>query len=132
MTNFHYLTYLTMDLSLKHCSIVDYNKLKKEKKKEIHYEQTSLKVTQEKLKYRCGRESFSPWKDRKHQTIKTVSYILKSSPCGLSRLENNSPESEFVMGRGVIMAAWLTSECSCVTSDQWCYSSLPDSPFTSY
>lgn len=31
MTNFHYLTYLTMDLSLKHCSIVDYNKLKKEK-----------------------------------------------------------------------------------------------------
>lgn len=30
------------------------------------------------------------------------------------------------------MAAWLTSECSYVTSDQWCYSPLPDSPFTSY
>lgn len=49
--------------------------------------------------------------------------------CARYQKKDNNPE--FVIGTVVITAAWLTRECSYVTSDQWRYSPLPDSPFTS-
>ena len=52
--------------------------------------------------------------------------------CARYQRRDNNTKSEFVIGTVVIMAAWLTWECSYVTSDQWCYSPLPGSPFTSY
>lgn len=50
----------------------------------------------------------------------------------LCTYQKKDKNTEFVIGTLVIKAAWLTWGCSYVTSDQWCYSPLPDSPFTSY
>lgn len=38
--------------------------------------------------------------------------------------ENNN--LEFLIQVAVVMAAQMTQKCICVTSDQWCYSPLPD------